>query len=217
MGNGMRKNYQRYRVIFLNLYKVYQKRADARMFLEIILSLVTISFFTLFALRPTALTITQLLQEIKAKEEVLAKLDQKIVDIGTAQSLYAQENSRLGLIDNAIPKIASPESFARQIEGLGKIAGVNLTNIVIDDIVLFGENAPLVATTEDTPLAAPGSKVVGFSLNALGEYPELAGFIASLESLRRIVQIDNMTIGNVQTQEGTSLTLSVTGRVAYYP
>ncbi|MEJ2441504.1 MAG: hypothetical protein P8Y06_01110, partial [Patescibacteria group bacterium] len=81
MALGWRKDYLRYRSYFLNIVGVYKQRKDLRMFLELLLTLVTVSFFAAFALRPTLLTIIELLKEIDTKEETLTKMSTKIQEI----------------------------------------------------------------------------------------------------------------------------------------
>ena len=57
MATGWRGQYIRYRGFFLNIVDLYKKRADLRAFLEVILSISTVTIFLLFALKPTMLTI----------------------------------------------------------------------------------------------------------------------------------------------------------------
>ncbi|MCK4588646.1 hypothetical protein KAT60_02400, partial [Candidatus Woesebacteria bacterium] len=88
MALGWRRGYLRYKSYFLNVIVVYKRRKDLRMFLEITLSLVTISFFAVFALKPTLLTIAELTKEIKTKEETVAKMDEKIQNLERGQQIY---------------------------------------------------------------------------------------------------------------------------------
>jgi hypothetical protein len=115
MALGWRKDYLRYRSYFLNIVNVYKQRRDVKAFLELILTLVTISFFALFALKPTLLTIIELLREIEAKEETVEKMDTKIQNLQQAQTLYIQEAARIKLLETAIPDKPAPDLFVRQI------------------------------------------------------------------------------------------------------
>ena len=103
MALGWRKDYLRYRSYFLNIVGVYKQRKDLRMFLELLLTLVTVSFFAAFALRPTLLTIIELLKEIDTKEETLTKMSTKIQNLQQAQTLFLQEQSRISLLETTIP------------------------------------------------------------------------------------------------------------------
>src|SRR4030042_569746 len=118
MALGWRNQYLRYRELFFNIIAVYKQRTDLKVFLEILLSLVTISFFGIFALKPTFLTIGQLITEVRGKEETVAKMEQKINDLNMAQSFFSQQPEKISLVKSAIPEIPEPQTFVRQIEGL---------------------------------------------------------------------------------------------------
>ena len=81
MNQSWRREYLRYKSYFLNVMGRYKERADVKVYLEILLSLATISVFAIFALRPTILTIAGLLKEIETKKETLAKMDEKISNL----------------------------------------------------------------------------------------------------------------------------------------
>lgn len=214
MALGWKKGYIRYRGFFLDVYRVYKNRPDLKMFLEILLSLTTISFFALFALRPTALTITELLQEIKAKEETIDKMDQKIRNLDAAETLYDSE-PRLALLDAALPDIPSPEAFARQLEGLAARSGASVNSLVMDNVLLVGSREIQVVSTDVTPLPEGSGEIV-FSLNVLGEFESLSRFLTDLERLQRPIKVDYAIINVAQLEQGRVLTLSVTGRIPYF-
>lgn len=217
MALGWRRGYLRYKDYFLNVIAIYKQKQDLRMFLEILLSLGTISFFTVFALKPTVVTIATLTKEIKSKEETVAKLDIKIQNLTIAQSILDAEIARLPIIEGSVPDSPLPEAFVRQIEGLALRSSVNLLGISIGQVTLLGEGPS--AKREDTGLAPlpEGAKGVPFSLSVSGTYPSLSSFLSSLEDLRRPAAIDNTGISSTETEEGKVLVILVTGRIPYIP
>ena len=62
-----------------------------------------ISFFILFAIKPTFLTISTLLGDIKAKELLVKELKTKINDIIVAQDLFSQVQERYSLVESSLP------------------------------------------------------------------------------------------------------------------
>jgi len=214
MALGWRKEYIRYKEYFLNVLTIYKQKEDLRMFLEILLSLVTVSFFGAFALRPTLVTIAALLTEIKSKEEIVAKLDTKIQNLSTAQTLLDQEITRLPLIENAIPQAASPETFVRQFEGLAAKNGVNLLGVSLGQVTLLGEVKKAPPEEGVTPLPEDALGIT-FSVSLSGNYSELLGFLADLEKLRRPLAIDTTGITTTETEEGKTLVILVSGRAPY--
>lgn len=214
MALGWRKEYLRYKGYFLNVLNIYRQKEDLRMFLEILLSLATISFFAAFALRPTLVTIAALLKEIQSKDELVNKLDSKIQNLSTAQTLLEGETSRLPLIEDAVPSSPSPEDFVRQLEGLANKNGVNLLGVSLGQVTLLGEVKKAPAEEGVNPLPE-NTLGIPFSISLSGAYPNLLGFLADLENLRRPSAIDTTGLTATETDEGKVLVILVSGRAPY--
>jgi hypothetical protein len=215
MALGWRKEYQRYREQFLNVVKLYQKREDIRVYLEIILSLGTIIFFALFALRPTILTISQLYKDIKSKEEIVIKLDEKINNLEIAQGLVTQKQAFIEIARLSVPGEPTPESFARQIEGLSQASSISLLGISVGEVTLMGDVKKGPQDKDLTPLPE-GAMGMQFSLSISGNYQNLYAFLTSLENLRRPVAIDGVSITtNKNDQEEIKITMLVSGRAPF--
>ena len=184
------------------------------MFLELILTLVTVSFFAIFALRPTLLTITELLKEIKTKEETATKMATKIQNLQQAQTLFTQEEPRIKLLETAVPNSPAPDTFVRQIEGLSVSHPINLLGISIGEVTLVGEEK--VRRTSDELEKLPGeAKGISFSMSLSGDYQNIISFLSDMEKMRRPVKIDAINILSAETEEGQNLVLVVTGRTPY--
>src|SRR3989304_278866 len=102
MNPGWRGNYLRYKSYFLNVVGQYRERADIKAYIEILLSLATISIFAVFALRPTLLTIAELIKEIDTKKQTLIKMEDKIENLSSAHTLYDRERSRINILLTSI-------------------------------------------------------------------------------------------------------------------
>ena len=139
MALGWRKDYARYKGFFLNIVDFYKQKKDLLMFLEILLSMATIAIFSVFAIKPTAITIIELMKEIKSKEEVLARMDNKLADLKNAQANYSKEAERIQLLDTAVPLNPAPVTFFRQIQGISSNDSANLESASIDEVVLVGD------------------------------------------------------------------------------
>jgi hypothetical protein len=215
MALGWRKEYLRYKQFFLNIVALYKRNQDLKMFLEVLLSLATISFFTFFALKPTLVTIADLYKEIQAKEETVSKMDQKIQNVSTAQSVYEGELSRIPLTQNSVPNTPIPEIFARQIEGLAVTNGLNLLGVSVGQVTLVGVEKKIPAAEGELQPLPEGARTLSFSVSVTGAYPQLSKFLLEMEGLRRPIKIDNVGLTASQTEEGKKLVLLVSGRVPY--
>jgi hypothetical protein len=214
MALGWRKDYLRYRSHFLNIVNVYKQRRDLKAFLELILTLAAISFFALFALKPTILTIIELLREIEAKEETVDKMNTKIQNLQQAQTLYIREETRIKLLETAVPDKPAPDLFVRQVEGLATSYPINLLGITIGEVTLLGEEKEKRSKDELQPLPE-GSKGITFSISIAGGYQGLVNFLSALEDTRRPVKIDALNILSPKLEETQNLILVVTGRTPY--
>jgi Tfp pilus assembly protein PilO len=214
MALGWRKDYLRYRSYYLNIVNIYKQRQDLKAFLELILTLAAVSFFALFALKPTILTIIELLKEIDAKEKTVEQMNTKIQNLQQAQTLYIQEEARISLLETAIPGNPAPDLFVRQIEGLATSYPVNLLGITIGEVTLLGEEKIQKSKKGLQPLPEE-SKGISFSISIAGGYQGLVNFLSALEDMRRPVKIDALNIISPQVEETQNLVLVVTGRTPY--
>ena len=216
-----RNNYLRYRSYFLNVMGRYKERTDIRAYLEILLSLTTISIFSIFALRPTLLTIAELIKEIDSKEETISKMEQKIGNLAQAQTLFDKERPRIILLGTSIPNLGEPVVFARQVEGLSSkyqpaILGISTggTNILGQDFLSKAGNKEKAVD----PLPE-GAEELSYSFeltSAVETYNSLTNFLSDFENLRMLGVIDSLKVSTEEDSGKKSLIMSVEGRLPYY-
>ncbi|MCJ7805335.1 type 4a pilus biogenesis protein PilO [Patescibacteria group bacterium] len=216
MALGWRGAYLRYRDYFLNIVNVYKQKQDVKMFLEILLSAATISIFVVFAIKPTLLTIIDLINQLKSREQTISQMNQKINDIQTAEGLFNANPTTILLVPDAVPTDPSPDTFARQIEGISKKTSAKLLGVSIGDVTLVGKSQEAVKQSDFAPLPE-GAKEVSFSVSIEGDYSSLTAFMTNIENLRRPIKIDVFNISSSKTQGGKTLVLVISGRVPYYP
>jgi len=102
MAVDYRLDYQRYQRYYLNLKRFYQKPV-AKVSIFVVISFMTVSFFSVFAIKPTLTTIGQLVKEIEDKGEINTKMDSKLADLARAQAEYGQIRNEVDLVWRAIP------------------------------------------------------------------------------------------------------------------
>jgi hypothetical protein len=214
MALGWRKEYLRYGSYFLNIQNAYKGKEDLRMFLEILLSLATISVFSIFALRPTVLTISELYNEIKTKEKTIIQMDAKIKNLQTIQDILIKEGEVVSLLETSIPTGARPEELTHQLQGLANKDSVNLLSFSVDETNLKGNPVQKTNPSASSLLAgiAPG---MGFSLSTSGSYQNLFSLLSDLENLRIPVKIDSFGLNLSKSESGNTLNLVVSGKVPY--
>ena len=184
MALGWRGSYTRYKEFFLNITELYKKRADLRAFLEIILSLSTVIVLLLFALKPTVLTIIDLLQQIEEKQSTLSALTQKVADLQVAGNLLQRNQGFIPNINVAVPSRPNPNTLSEQALGLAAKNSASILGVSINQITLMG-----LDTGKGVPGIKPlpaNAKEMSFSISVRGAFSNLAAFIRDFENLRNL-------------------------------
>jgi len=200
MGPAWRTNYIRYKRFFLTFLGRYQDRQDLRMFLEILLSLATISLFSLLALRPTLITIAELIKEIEGKKETVAVMEAKIENLSQAQAIYDQEINTIRLLETSIPKNPAPDGYIRQVEGLAYKDSVIVLAMSTAEITLVGKDVKEVEQTLDGRVIGAGGEVT-FSARVAADYRELFSFLSDMDKMRRPMNIDSLALNISKTEQ----------------
>ncbi len=223
MNTGWRKNYLRYREYFLDIAAKYKERADLRAYLEIFLSLITVSIFSIFALRPTLLTIASLIKEIETKNQTLEKMQTKIENLSKAQTLFDRERSKINILFTSIPDQPYPDVYARQIEGLSKKYGLEIIKITAGEAIILGKDSKEVdkdVNSQDLKAPASNFKELPVSANYLAKVNQtlsLLNTISDFEKLRRPVKINSIKIKTLALEENTKmLELSIEATLPYF-
>lgn len=215
MAQSWQRDYSRYKGFFLNIWALYDAKPNFRAYLEILMSLGAIIIFSIFAIKPTILTIIDLNNEIKTKESINQKLSQKVNNLRLATNLLQAESTNLIGIDQAVPDSAAAETLINQLETLSSTNGLTVTNFVASDIVLKGEYLKKKRVDDTNPLSE-NVKELGFTFSVTGDYQNLYNFLVNVENLRRPVKIDSFLFNSVRSPDDTRIIiLTITGRVPY--
>ena len=181
MALNWQTEYHRYRRYFGDIRHFYEKK-KVRIYGEIILSILAITFFLFFAIKPTAVTITKLVKEIDDNQLVSQQLEEKINDLSQAQRVYFEIEPDLHLIEEALPLDSNLSTLVRELEVLAVKTGVQLQAVQFGQVELKDNSAGL-GTPEE----------IGFSVVINGPYQNLKTFLKSLSSLRRVVLLDSFS------------------------
>lgn len=206
-----REQYAHYRRYFKSLADTYYKKPEVRTSIELLLTLLAVSFFAVFAIRPTVLTIAQLIADVRAQTQIKKQLDEKIQNIRKAQEVSAREQTRLTYLDQALPAGPQPDRLVGQIEGLAGAHELVLESLNIGKLPLY--------ETKDNP-TEPRGKFSSFEVSFLvaGSYTNTLAFLKEVEDLRRIVNITSVSYGPSSKEvEDRIIILAVGAQVPYFP
>ncbi len=215
MANNWKNDYMRYKDFFLNVLQVYYAKPNIKIYLELILSLTTIIIFSIFAIKPTILTIIELNKEIQTKENTITEIKQKLIDLQKANDIMQNEAEKLARIETAIPSSATPENIILEMERLANKNSLQILNLSMSEVIIMG-NEKLkkrgAETFEKLPLEADE---LPFTVSLSGSYQNLVLLISDIENQIRPIKIDSLTINTSTTDEGKVLILTVAGRLPF--
>lgn len=214
MPGNWKKQYFRYRDFFLNIVALYKRRRDLRAFLELILSLSTITIFVIFALKPTLLTIIDLYNQINNKKETLNVLNQKITNLQKANSVFEQYQEVVPQIDESVSTKAEPDTVSKQVLGVASKDNITLLSVSVGQVSIVGKGASSKTSSDVKPLPENAQQMT-VSISFRGNYENLKVFIDDLEKMRMSVKVDSLTISSSQTQEGSTIVGTITARVPF--
>ena len=215
MNPSWRQSYSRYKSYFLNIVGRYKERADIKAYLEVLLSLVTVSVFAIFALRPTFLTIAELLKEIESKKGTLAQMEEKIQKLSSAQSMYDRERKNIALLDTALPKNPNVESFVKQIEGLSGKHQLPISRFSIESVSVLGSSKDVQAKDSNLSRTAEIKFSLGTTVS-IDQYPTLINFVSDVQNLRRPVIINSTRFSSGSDEQTKTIIMNFEGTFPYY-
>lgn len=189
--------------------KRFLQSPQGKSFAWLSLSVFTVAFFLIVAIRPTVITITKLIKEIEEKEAASLLLDKKIASLVAAQKIYAENGQRLPMLDQALPEKSEFPWLANFLDSAALSSQVELSSLSFEKINL---NFVPSAKESEKP---PTHRSVNFSTNAKGDYLNLKNFVSFLEGSRRLIRIELAKVSETKKKDegeiNTTLQLNISG------
>ncbi len=138
--------------------------------------LFTVSFFTIFAIRPSLSLIYTLQKEKTEYERVNITLESKIQKIIATQAQFMELITNKNLIEEALPSSHQVEKTREFLDQDLKINSINIQKITI---------LPKTNTQLNT---------VTVNLNGSGNYEELLNFLKYINNSRQLIAIDYLDL-----------------------
>jgi Tfp pilus assembly protein PilO len=201
--------YTRYRHYFHNLWSLYQK-PSVKVSSALLLTLFTIIFFAAFAIRPTLVTVAELIKKIDDQRQVLEQMKKKSAALASAQQEYMSVQAKLPLINTAVPPDEAIPDLIKIIEGTAAFHQLALESLSIGDIVYADPKSPQPA----------GPQTRTISLSVTGTYDSINTFLKDLQRLPRLSTLETVNFSppkDAQTQTGGPIQITVSFKVHYLP
>lgn len=198
---------------FAQLRKAYKKlypRIDIKnkktaSYFALTFTLITLSFFGIFAIRPTLTTATSLTKSVEDLKKINEEYGNKIDSFIRAQTEYEKIRDDLFLIDAALPNNANFSKLLKTIERFADQENVSIAQLQIDSVPI------------STPSSTSKLERYGFGMVASGEYSPLTSFLSHLLNWRRIVTVRSLDFVQEGSTTSGTLRLTLKGTLYYEP
>jgi Tfp pilus assembly protein PilO len=168
-----------------------------------IFSLLIITFFIFYAIKPTIETILVLQKKLDDSNLVLEQVNQKAKDLSLAKQNYDKINPNLKTkMQTLIPDTATLRSLTDSLEQSAKAHQASISALQIQPLVLEIKPVDKLGTI------AP----IDFSFNVEGSYENLLAILQDLRTSSRLLSVEDLSI---TSSEESILIMSISGK-AYY-
>jgi len=173
------------------------KEERVQKFTTLILTLVALSFFGLFAISPTLSTIARLQKELEDNKFIDQQLKTKINSLSTLQAKYLEIESDLPVIFSAVPKNPEAPLLTAQVHAVAKESGIEPASFQVYQVATDSKGT---GPQEYTSFL--------FGISASGNFDSIKRFLSSIVNIDRVIAIDSLSISKV---EGDNLKLNFKG------
>ena len=177
--------------------------ARTQKLVSIILTLIALCLFGLFAINPTLSTIAKLRKEIDDYEIINQKLGEKIFALSALQQAYSRLEDKIPTVLGSIPSSPAVPLFIGQVQSVAKNSNIHVTHLQNSQVDLFKGKK----TSEKY-------HTYSFSLTGDGTYEDITKFVENITNIQRVVGINASSIDNAENNNKT-LRFNFQG-IAYY-
>lgn len=175
---------------------------------ELFLTIGLVLFLGVFAIRPTIVTMSDLLKEIESKKELDTALTKKIAALQTAQNQYLTIENDLPLLDEAIPEDPQVIYSTKLLEKIAAESKVVISSLSIS--VIPENTQPTVA------FAQKSKQLLNISVKISGDYVSIREFVEALRNSRKSFIVESVVFALEEDRGSKKLSASVTIAAPYF-
>ncbi len=169
-----------------------------------IFTLITITIFIFFAIKPTVETIFVLQKRLDNTQQVLNEVTKKAEALSLGKQNYEKLDPNIKTkILSAIPDNVGLKSLIQSLEQTTLKNQASISALQIQPLTVTSKEAGTIG----------GLSEVSFVFNVEGKYQDLLSILQELKRSARLISIDNIAFNRLETEGG--LVMSLTGK-AYY-
>lgn len=170
-------------------------------FFGIVLTLLALSFFGIFAIKPTLSTILKLQKELSDNQFIFDQLETKIKNLTTLRKQYFNLQDDLPAITNAVTVQPEAHLLLAQIQSVARTSNVTIKKLQNFEVEVLKNDK-----SKDKDYYS-----YSFSIAGSGPFENISKFVQILTSMERIVNIDVFSVNNITDQKSESLGFDIQG------
>jgi len=198
-------NYQKIRMVY--------QRPEIKASVEVILSVFSVAFLLLVAVRPTLSTVAELRKKIEDYQVVEKKLDNKISQLARAEEDLVDNSAYLYLFDQAVTDEPELAEIAKRIELIAVERDVILESLNFSRVDITGEEV-IDEKKDEKDNYVEGEFSLRFSLS--GTETNIMRFLREVEEMDRVAVLENALIKKVDEKDLPEGKLRATGILRGY-
>lgn len=171
---------------------------------SLILTILALSVFTIFAIKPTVETIILLQKKLVDQQQILAAVNEKSQNLSLGSNNYktlVSQNTK-EKVNSQVPFSPAIGELSKSLEDSARVPQASISAIQYQTFTI----SPATPSTTPTLLEIP------FIYNVEGTYLSLQTVLQNLQTGSRLITINSLNFTKI---EGGSLLISVSGK-AYY-
>lgn len=169
-----------------------------------IFTLLTMTIFIFFAIKPTVETILVLKKKLADSNQVLDQISKKVENLSLGKQNYDNLDPQIkNKIMTAIPDDISLKSLIQNLEQVATKNEASVSALQIQPVTLLIKADNIIGALAE----------VDFVFNVEGQYQNLVSLLQDIGRSARLISIDNVVLHKLN--EGEGIVMSLTGK-AYY-
>ncbi|HAU98786.1 MAG: hypothetical protein UX04_C0002G0040 [Microgenomates group bacterium GW2011_GWF2_45_18] len=170
-------------------------QSSSRTTLELTATVLSIVLLATLAIRPTLLTMSDLLKQIEDRQKTTQLLSEKISVLSSFSTELPPLKAQINNLHRTIPNTPEIEEVVKRIERIGSDQGIRLSSIQMASIP---ENLPAPEKNGEIHSAV-------IQVRLLATYPQIRSFIQAVEKADRMMKVQSVSIATLKNADEVSI------------
>jgi Tfp pilus assembly protein PilO len=185
--------------------KPFVRNKSVRTYSSLVFTLITVSIFAVYAIRPTVITILSLEKSLEEQRGIAQTLRKKITDLSQSWANYERiDQDTKTKLNNLVPNHPSLPNVISALTALAQENEATISGIQIQPVDL--EPIPQIPKKDAT------TQEVDLTFSYQGSYSQLVDLLNGLKRLSRLISLQSVTLNR---QDSGNVIMTVNAKAIY--